>query len=174
LLEGKTVNLRIMEKEDLSSVAEWRNNSDFWGEYNPLMQTSKADIQKVYDSLPAEEGWFLIETKDGNKVGTMSHKPEGRAQQIGYSILPSERKKGYCSEAVKIMVDYLFLSKDIGRVQACVDVRNDVSEKVLERAGFQKEGVIRKRAFFYGKWRDMTIYSILREEWKEPKILTKT
>jgi RimJ/RimL family protein N-acetyltransferase len=171
LLEGKTVNLRIMEKEDLSSVAEWRNNSDFWGEYNPLMQTSKADIQKVYDSLPAEEGWFLIETKDGNKVGTMSHKPEGRAQQIGYSILPSERKKGYCSEAVKIMVDYLFLSKDIGRVQACVDVRNDVSEKVLERAGFQKEGVIRKRAFFYGEWRDMTIYSILREEWKEPKII---
>jgi ribosomal-protein-alanine N-acetyltransferase len=168
------VNLRIMEKEDLSSAAEWRNNPDFWGVYNPLFQASKADIQKVYDSLSAEERWFLIEKKDGSKVGTMGHRPEGRAQQIGYSILPSERKKGYCSEAVKIMVDYLFLSKDIGRVQAYVDVRNDGSRKVLERAGFQKEGVVRKRSFFYGEWRDMTIYSILREEWKEPKILTKT
>jgi diamine N-acetyltransferase len=173
LLEGKSVNLRIMEKEDLSSVAEWRNNPDFWGVYNPLTQTPKADVQKIYDSLSAEERWFLIEKKDGSKVGTMGHRPEGRAQQIGYSVLPSERRKGYCSEAVKIMVDYLFLSKDIGRVQAYVDVRNDGSQKVLEKAGFQKEGVVRKGSFFYGEWRDMMLYSILREEWKEPKILTR-
>ncbi len=55
----------------------------------------------------------------------------GKTQEIGYAILPSERKKGYCSEAVMIMVDYLFLSKDIVRVQAHTDVRNDGSQKVL-------------------------------------------
>jgi RimJ/RimL family protein N-acetyltransferase len=45
---------------------------------------------------------------------------------------------------------------------------------VLEKADFKKEGVLRKSAFIRGEWRDLLLYSILREEWKEPKILTKT
>jgi RimJ/RimL family protein N-acetyltransferase len=42
---------------------------------------------------------------------------------------------GYCSEAVKIMGDYLFLSKNIVRIQAHSDARNLASERVLEKAG---------------------------------------
>jgi RimJ/RimL family protein N-acetyltransferase len=173
LLEGKAVNLRIVEKEDLSLASEWVNNPDFFDQYNPLMQTSKAELQKMYDNLPSEERWFLIEKKDGSKVGTISHRPVGRAQEIGYAILPSERRKGYCSEAVKIMVDYLFLSRDIVRIQAHTDVRNVASQKTLEKAGFKKEGVVRKDAFFRGEWRDGCLYSMLREEWKEPKTLLR-
>jgi len=52
--------------------------------------------------------------------------------------------------------------------------RNVASQKVLEKNGFKKEGTIRKSFFAKGEWRDMLLYSILREEWKEPKILTKT
>ena len=87
---------------------------------------------------------------------------------------PSERGKGNGTEAVEIMVDYLFLSKDIMRVQACTDTRNLASQKVLEKAGFKKEGTMRKYFFLRGELRDVYVYSILREEWKEPKILTKT
>ena len=168
------MNLRIEEKEDLSLVAEWLNTPDYFGEYNPLVQMSKADLQKTYDNRSPEANWFFIEKKDGSKVGSIGHRPVGRAQEIGYAVLPGERKKGYCSEAVTIMVDYLFLSKDIARVQAHTDVRNEGSQKTLEKAGFKKEGVVRKGAFFWGEWRDGCLYSILREEWKEPKILTRT
>jgi RimJ/RimL family protein N-acetyltransferase len=174
LLEGKTVNLRIEEKEDLSLAAEWLNKLDFFGEYNPLMQVSKADIQKTYDNLSPEQRWFFIEKKDGSKVGSIGHRPVGKAQEIGYAMLPSERKKGYCSEAVMIIVDYLFLSKNIVRVQAHADVRNVGSQKILEKTGFKKEGIVRKNNFVRGKWTDACLYSILREEWKEPKILTRT
>ena len=72
------------------------------------------------------------------------------------------------------MVDYLFLSKEIACIQAITDVRNTASQKVLENAGFQKEGTIRKRFSIRGEWRDGYLYSVLREEWKEPKILTRT
>jgi ribosomal-protein-alanine N-acetyltransferase len=48
------------------------------------------------------------------------------------------------------------------------------SQKVLEKNGFKKEGTIRKEEFVRGEWRDKYLYSILREEWKEPRILTKT
>ena len=155
-------------------VAEWLNNLDFLGEYNPLMQMSRADLQRMYDNLSPDERWFFVEKKDGSKIGNISHTPRGKTQEIGYAMLPNERKKGYCSEAVVIMVDYLFLSKDVARIQAHTDVRNDGSQRTLEKAGFKKEGVVRKAAFFWGEWRDGYLHSILREEWKEPKILTKT
>jgi RimJ/RimL family protein N-acetyltransferase len=60
------------------------------------------------------------------------------------------------------------------RVQAITGVDNFASQRVLEKAGFTKEGIIRKSAFIRGEWKDGCLYSILREEWKEPKILTKT
>lgn len=94
--------------------------------------------------------------------------------EIGYFMVPSETGKGYCSEAAKIIVDYLFISKDIVRIQAHTDLRNVASQKVLEKVGFMKEGIIRKSIFIRGEWRDAYLYSILREEWKEPRILTKT
>jgi RimJ/RimL family protein N-acetyltransferase len=75
---------------------------------------------------------------------------------------------------VKILVDYLFLSKSIVRIQAKANPRNVASQRVLEKAGFKKEGLIRKDVFVRGQWQDGVLYSILREEWKEPKVLTKT
>jgi RimJ/RimL family protein N-acetyltransferase len=44
----------------------------------------------------------------------------------------------------------------------------------LEKAGFKKDGTMRKYFFLRGELRDVHVYSILREEWQEPKILTKT
>ena len=171
MLEGKNVNLRVVEKEDLPLVAEWLNEPEVFGVFNPLIQHSKMELEEWYDRLSAGEKWFLIEKKDGNKIGEIHHNKD---MEIGFGLIPSERRKGYCTEAVTIMVDYLFLSKNTVRIYALTDVRNVASQKVLGEAGFKKEGVIRKSLFNRGEWRDRYLYSILREEWKEPKILTKT
>jgi RimJ/RimL family protein N-acetyltransferase len=174
LLEGKHVNLRVAEKEDLLLIGEWRNTPESQGEYNLLIQESKGELEKRYYNLRPEEKWFLIEKKDGIKIGLMVLELEGGMQEIGYAIIPNERGKGYCTEAVKIMADYLFLSKPLVRIQAHTNVKNTASQRVLEKAGFKKEGIVRKRIFIRGNWRDEFLYSILREEWKEPKILTRT
>ena len=175
MLEGKTVNLRIIEKEDFPILAEWFNEPEFWGEYQGLGQLSKGNIEKLYDKMLAEGGkWFFVEKKDGTKMGRIFHFLWGNMLEIGYALIPAERGKGYCTEAAKMMVDYLFLSKDIVRIQAVTRVENKASQKVLEKTGFKKEGILRKSAFVMGVWADFYIFSILREEWKEPKILTKT
>jgi RimJ/RimL family protein N-acetyltransferase len=75
--------------------------------------------------------------------------------EIGYEIIPSERGKGYGTEATQLKVDYLFLSKDIGRIQAITDIRNIASARA-----------IRKSVFVKGKWVNAYLFSILREEWK--------
>jgi len=112
--------------------------------------------------------------KDGTKIGTVLHLLNGNYMEIGYIVVPNEREKSYGSEAIKIIVDYLFLSKELVRVQAITGVDNFASHRVLEKAGFTKEGIMRNSAFIRGEWKDGCLYSILRREWKEPKILTKT
>ena len=93
--------------------------------------------------------------------------------EIAYFLIPSKRGKGYGTEAVQLMVDYLFLSEDLTRIQAGADVRNKASQRVLEKVGFQREGTMRKWFFNNGELRDIYLYSIFREEWEEPRILTK-
>ena len=174
LLEGKRVNLQIMDREDLSLVQEWVNDHEFMGEFEPILQETKASLEKQYDRLKDGQ-WFFIETKDGPKIGYIFHfLVKGRLTELGYALVPSERGKGYGTEAVKIIVDYLFLSRSIMRIQVQTDEENKASQRILEKSGFKKEGIIRKSFFFKGEYRDQALYSILRTEWNEPKILTTT
>jgi ribosomal-protein-alanine N-acetyltransferase len=175
LLEGKTVNLKIAEKEDLPLLSEWFNSPEFAGKYNPLdAQESQTDIEKRHEKLGSEKMWFLIMKKDGSTIGYFGLGLVGQYWEIGYVLISSERGRGYCTEAVQLAVDYLFMSKDLVRIQATTHVENVASQKVLEKAGFQREGRIRRGMFAWGNWVDLYLYSILREEWKEPKILTRT
>jgi len=172
MLEGKVVNLRIVEREDLSILLGWNNNLEFIGNFEPLKQKTRADLERTYDSLKDAQ-WFFVEKKDGSKVGFITHFLSAGETELGYLIIPSERNKGYVSEAIRLIVDYLFLSKDIVRIQAKADPENVASWKALEKADFKREGVLRRTFFCRGVWRDDCMYSIIREDWKKPKVLTK-
>ena len=171
MLEGKTVNLRLVEKKDLKAFTDFLNDSDMGSPYMPILQQSEAQIEERYDKLPQEEKWFFVEKKDGDRIGWISHSLIGGSMTIEYALIPSERKKGYGTEAVRMIVDYLFLSKNIVRIQAETLVENLASQRALEKAGFTKEAIKRKSSFVRGLWRDDVLYSILREEWRGPKIL---
>jgi len=170
LLAGKTVNLSLMEKEGLNVLLGWLNDIDCMAEYEP--QETITDLEKSFSRSGSQ--WFFIETKDGSKIGWTAKYLEGDRVTIGFGVVPDQRRKGYATEAATIIVDYLFLTDDIVRIQADTSTDNVASQKVLENTGFQKEGIIRKHFFSSGKWKDSLLYSILRKEWKEPKILTTT
>jgi RimJ/RimL family protein N-acetyltransferase len=181
LLEGKSVNLRIAEKEDIPLLARWLNNVRFTGDYMSFpdqFPKNQLEPQVLEHKLYGHE-WvdFIIEKKDETKIGLAVHyisSPNFGWVEIGYAIIPEERNKGYCTEAIQILTDYLFLTKNTLRVQAVIDKENSASKSALEHSGFKKEGTLRKALWnTAGKWTDGYLYSILREEWEEPKILTK-
>jgi len=180
LLEGKNVNLRLMEKEDVPLRVEWWNSLEFQGEYSPALQKSMTRALQEFENpspvqVARENVEFMIEKKDGTRIGHIGYGRFGHNLiEIGYAVVPSERRKGYATEAIQILVDYLFLSKDIPRITIGTDARNTASIKAAEKVGFKKEGIIRKGGFTNGKFVDVCLLGILREEWKEPKILTKT
>lgn len=182
MLEGKTIRLRLRDKEDVDFLFEFWNNIDYYGDYEAIQpQISKTEVEKRIESSTTSDAgvvwtWFVIEKKDGTKIGFILHftnQPRGWIE-LGYALLPLEMGKGYGTEAVQIMVDYLFLTKDIMRVQATTDERNRASQRVLEKVGFKKEGIVRQSGFMRGEWVSDFLYSILREEWKAPKILKNT
>lgn len=172
MLEGKNVNLRKAEKDDVSLVAQRWSNSQYMGEYQDTLTISKAKLQKV---ILEDTIFFMIERRNGAKIGHINGWMHGRiCVEIGFALVPGERGKGYGTEAIQMMVDYLFLKREIVRIQAPTAIGNIASQKALEKAGFSKEGIMRKSLYAKGEYNDQYLYSILREEWQEPKILAKT
>jgi RimJ/RimL family protein N-acetyltransferase len=171
-----------MEREDVDFLAEHLNDINCVGEYwSDFEQRSKSDWVKQFDNPSSlgvllEVKRFIIAKKDGTRIGEIRHFLDlpHQLMELACWLVLSERKKGHATEATQLMVDYLFLSKEIARIQAIVDVRHIASQRVLEKAGFQREGTMRNETFDRGAWRDFYLYSILRREWKEPKIFTRT
>ena len=182
MLEGKLVNLRRVDKEDADFYFACFNQKDFYGEYtHPVTeQLPKWLVIKVIEhptdfQRALEDNPFVILKKDATKIGFIWHftnQPYG-ALELSCFLVPSERGKGYGAEATQRMVDYLFLSKNSVRIQTSTNVRNKEAQKTLKKVGFQIEGTIRKSQLVKGVWNDAYLLSILREEWKEPKIVTK-
>lgn len=149
---------------------QWWSNPQYMGEYQDLVAVSQPELEKI---MLENTIFFIIEKKDGTKIGHIGGWMRGKTMEMGYAVVPDERGKGYGTEAIQLMVDYLFLTKDIVRIQVSTDVENTASRRALEKARFIKEGTMRKSWYTRGNYRDHYLYSILKEEWKEPSILEK-
>lgn len=120
------------------------------------------------NGLIAPDGGSLIVESDGAVVGTVSWTkvyygtPTWWCWNIGISLLPEYRGKGVGTLAQKQLVDYLFDTGPVQRVEAYTDVDNVAEQRALEKAGFTREGVLRSTQFRAGRWRDLLVYSVVR------------
>ncbi|AQR73867.1 GNAT family N-acetyltransferase [Sphingomonas sp. LM7] len=114
-------------------------------------------------------GWrrWMITLKDEDRaVGFVAagEKRQGNVSEIGYLLRREYWGSGIAAEAVACVIDQVF-AEGQRRVFADTDPDNAASRRLLERLGFQLEGVLR------GEWethigvRDTTLYGLLREEW---------
>ena len=83
--------------------------------------------------------------------------------EIGYWLLEDARGRGVATRAARFAAEYGF-SLGADRIEARVFVGNTASERVLERAGFTREGVIRSLPRRWGGRSDMTLFSLLPGE----------
>lgn len=179
MIKGTRIQLRPMGDDDLSLFKKWAQNKEsLWGPFQRFQIDHIPDLIKVYKQkglLSRESGILLIESlEDQQVIGfvryTLNALPDAAYPhpEIGFGISDlKSRNKGFGKEAVGLLVDYLFSSYNTERLTAFTDVENNPSKKLLERIGFQSEGVLRRAYFRGGNWHDMTIYGLLREDWKE-------
>jgi RimJ/RimL family protein N-acetyltransferase len=74
--------------------------------------------------------------------------------------------RGYMTEAVAAVVAYAFEGLGLNRLYAFHMVRNPGSGRVLEKNGFQREGLLRQRVRKWGRFEDVALWAILREDWQ--------
>jgi RimJ/RimL family protein N-acetyltransferase len=84
--------------------------------------------------------------------------------QIGITLLPPHRGKGYGSAAQRALAVYLFSTTTAHRVEADTDLGNVAEHRALDRAGFTREGVRRGYQWRDGSWHDTVLYAVLRGE----------
>ncbi len=90
----------------------------------------------------------------------------GTFAMLGYTLDPLHQGKGYASEAVETVIEWLFRRRKVHRIAATIDPRNLASARVLERCGFEYVGTARSAALVRGKWCDDARFSLLEPDWK--------
>ena len=86
------------------------------------------------------------------------------AAEIGYSFSKAHWNKGYATEALRTVMDSVFRTLPVNRLEAQHDVRNPASGRVMEKCGMRKEGVLRQRIKNKGEFVDVALWSFLRAD----------
>ncbi len=166
--------MRPIEEGDLAVFDRWRRDSEALGGFNPpvLKSAERSRAQWSEDQfLTPEYSLFAVETREGDrlvgKVGFCRGSPDYDHMVRMYSQIadPADRGKGYATEARMLLVNYLFLSTQLERIYSETEEGNKPARRSLEKCGMRFEGVLRHLVYDVGRWADMAVYAILREEW---------
>jgi RimJ/RimL family protein N-acetyltransferase len=131
-------------------------------------------VQRVDASLRTQrELPLVIEHGNGDDrkfAGTISFhsiSPKNSVGEIGYWMSESMRGKSIATTAVRMLTDYGFTTIGFKRIEAMVDVENIASIKLLTSAGYQREGLLRKKiSRDDGRQVDMYLFAAIPEEWE--------
>jgi ribosomal-protein-alanine N-acetyltransferase len=88
--------------------------------------------------------WVIIRAEDGALLGMVELRIEGPRADLGYGLARRFWGNGYATEAVTVIVQWALAQESIQRVWATCDVENQASARVLEKAGMQREGILRR------------------------------
>ncbi|KAL5852748.1 hypothetical protein ACOSQ3_007866 [Xanthoceras sorbifolium] len=147
------ITLRPYQLSDVHDFMEWANDDEVILTSRLRHYTSMEDAMSYLQDEAIPHPWYRAICLDGHPVGFISVKP-GSADD--------ERCKGLMSYALGPRHHHKF--PDMQRLQAIVDVDNKASDRVLEKAGFIKEGVFRKYVVVKGKTIDAAVYSLLSSD----------
>ena len=161
--------LRPFRAADATSVARHANSRQIWLNLRDLfphpytVADAESYIGRAADEMPVTR--FAVDV-DGDAVGSVSLRLgtdiERRTAEIGYWLGEAYWGRGIMSVAVAAATAYAFRELDLLRVFAVPFVRNPASARVLERAGYQREGTMRRSAVKDGEVLDQHLYAALR------------
>ncbi|HPQ35352.1 MAG TPA: GNAT family protein [Tenuifilaceae bacterium] len=172
MLQGKTIFLRLIEREDLAKRVEWVNNPT-------TRQTLMFDWPL---SIAKTEKWFQDQLmNDSKKNFSIIYKPNNsligmtglidinirhlRAQfylTIGENEYQGKRLP---DEIIPLVLEYGFIELGLNRIYLYTLNNNEKARKVYERNGFVFEGTLRSHYFCVGDYQDLQVMSILKKDW---------
>ncbi len=165
--------LRPWQRGDEAALVQHANNRNVWRNLRDAfphpytMNDAEEWIQNASTADPVVNFALVV---DGAAVGGIGLLPRADVHRhtvgLGYWLGEAFWGRGLMTEAVRAITSYAFQKAETHRIYACVYAWNPASARVLEKAGYQLEGRLRKHAHKDGMFVDEFIYGILREEWQ--------
>ena len=109
--------------------------------------------------------WAVRKTRGKSLIGVcklFEFEYQSKAE-VGYWIGTRHWNEGYATEALLATIAFGFNSLELHRIYATTDVTNEASQRVLQKAGFQKEGVLRRDTRRSGVWCDSELHAVFNE-----------
>jgi len=177
-IRGEKCYIRTFQEKDAQSLTGLvSRNKYFWSTYEPLQRpeyyTVDAQYKKIQESLylmdsKREFTFGIYELRTNNLIGHIALYAVKRLPYssafVGYAMDEIYIGKGIVTEAVKMVVRFAFDQIGLHRVEAYVSTQNNASIRVLEKSGFQREGLLRKLLYINGQWVDHYMYACLEDE----------
>lgn len=184
VLETNRVILRRIEKSDAYDIFKYLSDKEVMKHYGtkPFQSVDEA-IKAIsrYESLFTEKRgirWGITLKGDHKVIGSCvfyNMVSEHYRTDIGFVLSKDFWGQGIAQEAVKAVIKYGFEHLNINRIEAVIEPPNTASQKLVERLGFLREGLLRSYEYFDGKFDDLYMYSLLKSDFnpEESRIVEK-
>lgn len=174
-LTGQSVMLQQMASTDLEAFVA--NESEITtlllaNDDIPFPQT-KEDHTAFFHSISGkkEEFFFGIYEKDSHQLigscGVFSVNWQNSTCSVGISIGKAWQGKGYGTDAMKTLIDFIFQYIAVQKIKLQVFSFNQAAIRSYEKCGFTKEGTLRQEIFRFGTFHDILLFGLLRSEWEK-------
>ena len=172
MLKGKVTTLRPVQEEDLSQLYEHILNIENRGDFYPATIQTLAELRKELNTTgfwtPTFGLLLLIDNESGKVIGQIVYFKTVQYMvelEIGYILYDTgRRKQGAMSEALQLLTRYLFDTMQVNRIRLCIETMNKASRGVAKNGGYTHEGTMRGCFFNKGRYRDMEMYAITRDD----------
>ncbi len=169
-LLGARVRLRATHARDIDATFELHADPEAMRYWSTVpMQTraqAEARVRAQIDSFGARQAlaWAITLRAHDVFIGNVTLfkiDPDHRRCEIGYSLLRAFWGGGYAREALELAIAFAFDTLNLHRIEADIDPRNTRSIALIERVGFQREGLLRDRWRVGDEVSDTALYALL-------------
>jgi ribosomal-protein-alanine N-acetyltransferase len=164
------ISLRNLRSADIEQIIRLANNNSLADDMCTLpVPFSTSDAQDLVDRSNGKEEVVLgvIESESESLAGVVILRDfEACHEQAEMSVWIGEPfwGKGLGTRAISKMADIGFNEKKLNRIYAYCMVRNVASQRILEKSGFTREGLLRERVIKHGIYEDVYIYAMLKKD----------
>jgi RimJ/RimL family protein N-acetyltransferase len=171
--QGKLIRLRGVEPSDAEHFFRWNQDSqrarylDFvWPPTSEASVRAWAEAQSLRKFENETFHWVIVDG-EGAPVGSISThdcNPRYGTFSYGIDVAPGHQRKGYASEAIRLVLRYYFEELRYQKVSVPVHSDNEASIRLHEKLGFQLEGRQRRMTFSQGRFIDILWFGLTVEE----------
>lgn len=170
MLTGERVVLRPLRPDDAEALWRLRLNPLTWAQTTekPLVPQTFEAFRERFDATPSDGAADFAIDAEGTLIGRgglFGIDPLARIAEVGLSLLAEQRGRGYGRDALRVLVEYAFRSRNLRRVHLQTLASNAPALAAYRAVGFVEEGRLREHAWVEGAYEDMVLMAVLRAEW---------